>query len=111
MRIHTSITLVFIIHFGMAAPQASGHPSSGIVVDRQGNVYFSDLTRGLLKVDPQGKVTTISKEGGHWLALDINGSFAKVEFEKSAHWPRWFKRRTSADAGPVFITDGGSPLV
>jgi len=89
----------------------SGHPSSGIVVDIQGNVFFSDLTRGLLRVDPQGKVTTISKEGGHWLALDTSGSFSIVEFDKSPHWPRWFKRRTPAGQRPALITDGGSPLV
>jgi hypothetical protein len=32
------------------------HPSSGIVVDQRGNVFFSDLSRGLLQIDPQGKV-------------------------------------------------------
>ena len=52
------VTLLALI-----AGRASAHPSSGIVVDGQGNVFFSDLSRGLLKVDPQGKVTTISKEG------------------------------------------------
>src|SRR6266540_258654 len=99
------------VAFILSALTASAHPSSGIVVDRQGNVFFSDLSRGLLKVDPQGKATTVSKEGGHWLALDTDGSFSKVEFEKSAHWPRWFKRRTRAGARPTLITDGGSPLV
>jgi sugar lactone lactonase YvrE len=34
-----------------------------------------------------------------------------VEFEKSDHWPRWFKRRTPAGEKPALITDGGSPLV
>ena len=95
----------------LSAFTASAHPSSGIVVDREGNVFFSDLSRGLLKVDPQGKMTTNSIEGGHWLALDTEGSFSNVEFEKSAHWPRWFKRRTPAGARPALITDGGSPLV
>jgi len=70
------------------------HPSSGIVVDQNGQVYFSDLFRGLLRVDERGQVTTVQKEGGHWLALDKTGSFSRVNFEKSKHWPRWFKRRT-----------------
>lgn len=91
---------------------AWAHPSSGIVVDRQGQVFFSDIARGLLKVDTQGRVTTVfAREGGHWLALDINGSFSNVDFEKSQHWPRWFKRRTPSGAIPALITDGGSPLV
>jgi sugar lactone lactonase YvrE len=34
-----------------------------------------------------------------------------MEFEKSSHWPRWFKRRTPLGVKPALITDGGSPLV
>jgi hypothetical protein len=34
-----------------------------------------------------------------------------VDFTKSDHWPRWFKRRTPDGARPALITDGGSPLV
>jgi len=66
----------------------------------------------VLKIDATGKVTTIfPREGGHWLALDSTGSFSKVDFEKSPHWPRWFKRRTAAGVRPALISDGGSPLV
>ena len=36
----------------------------------------SNMSHGVLKIDPQGKVTTVSKEGGHWLALDTDGSFS-----------------------------------
>lgn len=87
------------------------HPSSGIVVDQKGRVFFSDLFRGLLMVDERGKVTTVYKEGGHWLALDKMGSFSRVNFERSKHWPRWFKRRTPNNVKPALIGDGGSPLV
>ena len=34
-----------------------------------------------------------------------------MDFEKSKHWPRWFKRRTPVNVKPVLIGDGGSPLV
>lgn len=87
------------------------HPGSGIVVDQKGQVFFADLTRGLLKIDARGKITTVHREGGHWLALDKTGSFSRVDFEKSKHWPRWFKRRTLANVRPALITDAGSPLV
>jgi sugar lactone lactonase YvrE len=110
MRIHISF-LPFLATLTCLEFTACAHPSSGIVVDQQGNVFFSDLSRGVLKVDPQGKVTSISEEGGHWLALDIDGSFSRLQFEKSLHWPRWFKRRTPAGVRPALITDGGSPLV
>jgi hypothetical protein len=111
MKTHTAVVPTVVALLSLAIFTASGHPSAGIVVDQQGNVFFSDLSRGLLRVDPQGKVTTVSKEGGHWLALDTAGSFSKVEFQKSAHWPRWFKRRTADGERPALVTDGGSPLV
>jgi hypothetical protein len=79
MKVRTVVLTVAVL--SLAAFTASGHPSSGIVVDPMGNVFFSDLSRGLLRVDAQGKLTTVSKEGGHWLALDTDGSFSKVEFE------------------------------
>src|SRR5438128_4524297 len=112
MKTTILILLTAIAQSSLAIFTASAHPSSGIVVDEQGNVFFSDLDRGVLKIDARGKVTTVfPKEGGHWLALDASGSFSKVDFEKSPHWPRWFKRRTPADVRPAIISDGGSPLV
>jgi len=87
------------------------HPGSGIVVNKKGEIFIADLSRGLLKIDAHGKVTTIGQEGGHWLALDETGGFSRVNFEKSKHWPRWFKRRTLVNVRPALITDGGSPLV
>lgn len=90
---------------------ASAHPSSGIVVDEKGNVFVADINTGLWQIDTEGKLTHIHKEAGHWLALDAEGSFARVDFTKSDHWPRWFKRRTPDGAKPALITDGGSPLV
>jgi len=102
---------VLTLALGIGANTAHAHPSSGIVVDQQGQIYISDLTRGLLKIDAQGKATTIHNEGGHWLALDPAATFSRVDFEKSKHWPRWFKRRTPTGVRPALITDGGSPLV
>jgi sugar lactone lactonase YvrE len=90
---------------------ASAHPSSGIVADEKGNVFVADINTGLWKIDTEGNLTQIHKEAGHWLALDAEGSFARVDFTKSDHWPRWFKRRTPDGAKPALITDGGSPLV
>jgi DNA-binding beta-propeller fold protein YncE len=90
---------------------ASAHPSSGIVVDENGNVFVADINTGLWKIGTEGKLTHLHQEAGHWLALDAAGNFARVDFTKSDRWPRWFKRRTPDGAKPVLITDGGSPLV
>ena len=112
MKINFLLLLAAVVQSGLTTFTASAHPGSGIVVGEQGDVFFSDLDRGVLKIDARGKVTTVfPKEGGHWLALDASGSFSKVDFEKSPHWPRWFKRRTPADVRPAIISDGGSPLV
>ena len=103
--------LPVVASLALFARWASAHPSSGIVVDEKGNVFVADINTGLWKIDTQGKLTHIHKEAGHWLALDVRGSFAHVDFTKSDHWPRWFKRRTPDGARPALITDGGSPLV
>ena len=60
------------------------HPGSGIVVDEQCHVFFADLSRGLLKIDARGEVTTIHpNEGGHWLALGIGAAQAGVEADRT----------------------------
>lgn len=106
------LLLLIALLMGMrSAPISMIHPGAGIVVDRKGQVYFADLSRGLIKIDPRGRITTIHKEGGHWLALDEIGSFSQIDFSRSRHYPRWFKRRTSAGSIPGLIADGGSPLV
>ena len=103
--------LPFAALLTLFAGRVSAHPSSGIVVDEKGNVFVADINTGLWKIDTEGKLTHIHKEAGHWLALDAEGSFARMDFTKSDHWPRWFKRRTPDGAKPALITDGGSPLV
>jgi hypothetical protein len=92
--------LLFIVAAWCLFPvRGSAHPGSGIVVDAQGNIFVSDINRGLLKFGTDGKVIVVLKEAGHWLALDSSGKFSRMEFEKSDHWPRWFKHRNPADRG------------
>ena len=87
------------------------HPGSGIVVDSRGNVFVADINRGLLKFTPQGSVSVVWKDAGHWLAVDGERKFARMNFEKSEHWPRWFKHRNPPGSELALISDGGSPLV
>jgi sugar lactone lactonase YvrE len=54
------------------------HPGSGIVVDRQGNIYFVDTGSGLWKIDPLGKLTRLSAPAYHWMAIDIDSRLAAV---------------------------------
>ena len=96
----------------MFAPSCGfSHPGSGIVVDARGNVFVADINRGLVRFGADGKVSIVLKEAGHWLARDDTGRFRRMEFEKSTHWPRWFKHRRPPGEALALISDGGSPLV
>ena len=54
MKNHSHIVLAVLL-FGFAAFTVSAHPGSGIVVDEQGNVFFADLDRGVLKIDGEAR--------------------------------------------------------
>ena len=88
------------------AAAAWAHPSSGIVVDGQGQVYFQDFAGDAIwKIDADGKLTKFSdKVGGHFLALDAEGSFARTNLKR-------FKRVTAAGVKPALIVaEGGAPI-
>src|SRR5262245_51125026 len=85
---------------------ASAHPSSGIVVDGQGQVYFQDIASDVIwKIDAEGKLTKFyDKVGGHFLALDAEGSFARADL-------KGFKRVTATGVKPALIVaEGGAPI-
>jgi sugar lactone lactonase YvrE len=92
---------------GLFAGSAHAHPSSGIVVDEKGQVFFQDIIGGILwKIDEQGKLSKYSNiSGGHWLALDTEGRFSRAT-------PKYFQRITPDGTKPALIhADGGAPLV
>src|SRR5258708_5358500 len=91
----------------LVAPRASAHPSSGIVVDPQGQVFFQDSAgRAIWKIDAQGKLTkSYDTLGGHWMALDGDGRFARAERILD------LRRITPAGVKPALIVaDGGAPI-
>jgi len=110
MKMPGAVILTIVVQLGFALLSVA-HPGSGIVVDPQGNVFVADINRGLLKFTPDGKVTVVLKEAGHWLAVDADKKFAGMDFQKSDHWPRWFKHRRPPGLDLALISDGGSPLV
>lgn len=54
----------------------SAHPGTGIVVDRQGNIYFVDMVSGVWKTDQRGGLTHLVGPAFHWLALDEQSALA-----------------------------------
>jgi sugar lactone lactonase YvrE len=101
------ITILVIASFGLAARTALAHPSSGIVVDQQGQVFFQDTLGGAIwKIDAQGKLTKYyDKMGGHWMALDSKGIFSRADL-------KLVERITPFGEKPTLIVaDGGAPIV
>jgi sugar lactone lactonase YvrE len=100
-----SCLVLFAAQFSWAAFTASAHPGSGIVVDEEGNVYFTHFERGVGRIDSQGKLTYVGQtRGGHWMCLDAQGSFSRTQ-------PKHFERITPDGVKPALIyAEGGSPI-
>src|ERR1044071_4783924 len=100
------VLLATIAALGLSGYQLPAHPGSGIVVDERGQVFFQDsLARTLWKIDDQGKLTRFyDKMGGHWMALDASGKFARSDL-------KLVDRITAAGVKPaLFVADGGAPI-
>ena len=71
-----TVIILLVLVFLLAGSQVFAHPGSGIVVDRQGNVYFIDTGAGVWKIDRSGKLTQLSRTAYHWMAIDIDDRLA-----------------------------------
>jgi hypothetical protein len=91
---------------GLAARDAMGHPSSGIVVDTKGQVFFQDIVgRAIWKIDPQGRVSKyFDRLGGHWMALDADGSFSRAKI------PHFERITPDGEQPALIVAEGGSPI-
>lgn len=76
--------LALILAFAGLSPSALAHPGAGIAVDRAGQVYFLDTGSGLWRIDTRGKVSRLSEQWFHWLAVDENNRFADVRLPSGA---------------------------
>lgn len=98
----------------LAAGAAFAHPGSGIVVNGQGDVFFTDTAKGVVwKLDRTGRLTSSkSAGGGHWLASDAAGSFAHADFKgwfDRHHTPN-FQRVSPPDFNPSLLLADGVPF-
>lgn len=77
--IRTSAILALVL---LAIGSAAAHPPTGIVVDRQGRVYFTDLET-VWKLGPSGKLVVfragVPGRHVHELAIDSDGSIYGVD--------------------------------
>lgn len=72
------------------------HPASGIVVDRAGNIYFSDLET-IWRLDTQGKLSVFRQcESGrhvHELAIDEQDNVYGADVSYKPATEGWMHRR------------------
>jgi sugar lactone lactonase YvrE len=83
------------------------HPGSGIVVNKKGEIFFTDTGKGVWKIDKQGKLTYLPSSRFHWLALDEIGNFA----ESAKDFGEWFEKVTPQSSKSVLIMCSDFPLV
>lgn len=91
----------------VSGTRASAHPGSGIVVDKEGNVYFTDTGKGVWKIDKAGKLIYLPASEFHWMTLDAEGRFA----EAPKNFGKYFERVTPQSNKPALVTCSDFPLV
>jgi sugar lactone lactonase YvrE len=101
------IFLFSLLTFLLSAMTASAHPGSGIVVDKFGNVFFTDTGKGVWKIDTQGKLTYIPASRFHWMSIDPIGYFAETQ----KNFGEYFERVTAQNSKPALIMCSDFPLV
>lgn len=62
---------------------ASAHPGAGIVVDRQGQVYFVDTGHGVWRIDTGGRLVPHEGPAFHWMTIDADGRFVNTPLPSS----------------------------
>ena len=90
-----------------AAVNVTAHPGSGIVIDKEGNIYFTDTGKGVWKIDTKGNLIYIQAPGFHWMGIDSTGSFS--ESQKS--FGGYFERITPLNQKPALILCSDFPIV
>src|SRR5215204_820678 len=100
---------IFITLFLCFVPgtKVSAHPGSGIVLDKEGNIYFTDTGKGVWKIDIKGKLSFLPASKFHWMSIDAIGYFA----ESPKSFGEYFERVTSKSNKPDLIMCSDFPLV
>jgi sugar lactone lactonase YvrE len=103
----TKLILIFAVLQMLFLKNASSHPGSGIVVDKSGQVYFTDTGKGVWKIDTNGKLTYLPASRLHWMTIDVDGYFAK----SPKNFGEYFERVTLQSNDPTLIMCSDFPLV
>lgn len=96
--------LAFTVSF-LLTTAAFAHPGSGIVVDRQGQIYFVDTGSGVWKIDSHGTLTRHPGPAFHWMAMDADDRFANTRLPSGSDW-----EITPAGAKPTLLLASDFPI-
>ncbi len=99
--------LIFTFIQMLTSTITSAHPGSGIVVDKYGQVFFTDTGKGIWKIDVNGKLTFLPASKFHWMTIDSIGYFA----ESVKSFGQYFERVTPKSTKPALIMCSDFPLV
>ena len=102
------LTLGIILAVFLFALPVLGHPGSGILVDRSGQIYFIDTGSGLWKIDTRGALSHLSPLRNHWLGMDPNDRFtqARLPTDPGRDWVI-----TAAGTNPTILISTDFPLL
>jgi sugar lactone lactonase YvrE len=98
--------LLSLILWLLSVSAAIAHPGSGIVIDKQGNIYFTDTGKGVWKIDKDHRLTYIPASRFHWMTLDTAGYFAG----SPKSFGGYFERVTLQSDNPALIMCSDFPV-
>jgi len=99
-------TVLSLLATFLVVSMLSAHPGSGIVVDRQGQVYFADTGHGVWKIDTNGRLTSMGGPRFHWMTRDTEGRFAKTALPTFRD-----AELTKLGANPLLMLSSDFPLI
>src|ERR1041384_6504151 len=85
MKARFSLILAVVAQVSLTTFLAFSHPGSGIVVDRDGEIYFIDTGAGMWKVDTHGTLTQVPAPKFHWIALDSDNRLRDVRLPSGSN--------------------------
>lgn len=98
--------LLLVVMAVLAAVANFGHPGSGIVVDGQGRIYFTDTGQGIWRIDERGRVAALEGSAFHWMTIDRESRFA-------GEWPEFVEPSTKIERvgrNPTLLVASDFPI-
>jgi sugar lactone lactonase YvrE len=96
--------LVFLpLVFYACLPAAAAEPGSGIAIDREHQVWFTDSSSGVWRISPNGELSMPYKTPSRWLGFDANGRYAQSK-------PERYQRITGKGVSPALLSSSTGPI-